>query len=287
MTLRDRLAYHLAWERAYRRLRRPKTRADLAIDEEAVRRALEASPARVVEQRHDVAAFRAWLAAADYARHAPGYYEENLVEKALEHHTAARLLGLAPGGVHLDVAAQSRVAADVFERLHGVVAYTQDLEFPAGVHGREVGGDAGAMPLPDAFADTMSLHCSFEHFEGNADTRFVREAGRVLKPGGRCVIAPLYLFQVHACLTNPVLSAGAAGEGGRVAFDDGALVHASKSWRNRHGRFYSVERFVERVWRARGALEVEVVVFPNAREVDPSCYLRYAAVLRRPLAEGG
>jgi hypothetical protein len=38
-----------------------------------------------------------------------------------------------------------------------------------------VGSDAAAMPLEDAFADRMALHCSFEHFEGR-DNRFVAEA---------------------------------------------------------------------------------------------------------------
>jgi hypothetical protein len=39
----------------------------------------------------------------------------------------------------------------------------------------------------------MSLHCSFEHFEGWSDRDFILEAARVLAPGGRLCIVPLYL----------------------------------------------------------------------------------------------
>ena len=59
------------------------------------------------------------------------------------------------------------------------------------------------MDVPDAFADKLFLHNSFEHFEGDADTGFVREAWRVLKPGGRVCIVPLYLSTRHQILTDP------------------------------------------------------------------------------------
>jgi SAM-dependent methyltransferase len=322
----ERLRYHLAWELAYRRLAAPKSRAEMAIDEEVVLRALEASPIPVERRSFDVAAYRRWLERADYAAHAPGYYTHNLPEKSLEHYATATLLGLergagdgsdreaAAGGQSveernhssmrplrlIDIAAQSPVAADLFARMYGVEAYVQDLDFADGVRGREIGGDAAAMPVGDDFADAMTLHCSFEHFEGDADSRFIGEVARVLRPGGRCVIAPLYLFQYHATLTNPILSAPLARtarrirvdeerhrardlEPARVRFDVGAIVHASKSWRNRHGRFYSVEQLVERIWQRRGGLEMRVVAFDNYHEIDRSCYLRFALLLERPL----
>lgn len=264
------------WTRAYRRLREPKTTAELTLDEPAILAALEASPIRVERLRLDVDAYRAWRRDADHEGRHPHYYAHNLAEKTLEHFFAATLLDLKPGQVFVDVASQNGVAAEVFERLRGVEAYAQDLDFPAGLRGREIGGDAGAMPVPDSFADAMALHCSFEHFEGDADARFIREAGRVLKPGGRLVSAPLYLCHRYSCISDPRLSAGV------VPFEKDILVHAMRGWENRHGRFYDVPHLLERVWKNRGALEMTVLVVENYRDVDPSCYLRYALLLQKP-----
>lgn len=263
------------WARAYGRLREPKTREALRLDEEAVRRALEASPIPLRETPIDPAAWRDFVARAEYDSRHPDYYRDNLAEKSLEHYFVAEQLGLRPGAVYIDIAAQSGVAAEIYGRLHGVKTYRQDLDFPAGLNGDTIGGDAAAMPVPDGFADAMGLHCSLEHFEGDADTRFVRECARVLKPGGRVVSAPLYLCDHYACVTNPLESAG------HVNFEPDMRLYAMRTWNNRHGRFYDVPHLVERLWNARGPLRMEVLVIPNFRDADPSCYLRYALMLEQ------
>ncbi|MBX7247289.1 MAG: class I SAM-dependent methyltransferase [Candidatus Sumerlaeaceae bacterium] len=264
------------WEEAFARLRAPKTRRGLDLDIWAVRRHLGHSPLAFAELPVDVGAYRAWMTRADYGRFHPGYYAENIAEKSLEHFVATQLLDLQPGGVYLDVASQNGVAAEVYGRLYGVETLIQDISFPAGIHGREIGGDAGNLPLPNDSVDVMALHCSFEHFEGESDMAFIREAGRVLRPGGRCAIVPLYLFQHRLYLTNPLLSVPAG-----VRFDRGIVVHASREWGNRHGRFYSVRQFLRRVWANRGPLEVQIFEVPNAAEVSPTCYLRFAALLSK------
>ncbi len=265
------------WSRAYRRLREPKTQDELNLNEAAILTALEASPIPVAELTLDPKKVLHWVARADYATHHPSYYSENLAEKSLEHFLASMLLELQPGDVYVDIASQNGVAPEIYNRLHGVIPYMQDLTFEPGIHGNRIGGDAGNLPLPGQFADVLGLHCSFEHFEGDRDIRFIREAGRVLKPGGRCVIVPLYLCDHYACLTNPLLSVP-----GRVTFDDEMKLYASRTWQNRHARFYDVRRLVERIWEHREPLEMTVFVIKNYQDVDSSCYLRYAALLRRP-----
>jgi hypothetical protein len=73
--------------------------------------------------------------------------------------------------------------------------YRQDLSFPEGIVGNVIGGDTADMPVRDAFANKMALHCSFEHFENGSDIGFIREASRVLRNPGKLIIVPLYLFQ--------------------------------------------------------------------------------------------
>jgi len=265
------------WWRAYRRLRAPKTHEELRLDEPAIQAALAVIGVARQGYRVDVADYRAWRAEAAYEVHHPGYYSENLHEKSLEHYLAARLLALRRGDVYIDIASQNGTAAEIYTRLHGVDAYVQDLDFPEGLHGRQIGGDAAAMDVPDGFADAMALHCSFEHFEGDSDSRFIREAARVLRPGGRCVIVPLYLCQYYACITHPPMAIT-----GGVAFEPDITLHAMQGWLNRHGRFYDAAHLAERVLRAAPELKFTLHVVENYAEVDPSCYARFALLLEKP-----
>lgn len=268
------------WERAFARLpAQARTREDLVLDEAAVRAALLDAGLPVRPYRIDIAAFRAWRQRAEYEQRHPGYYPDNIDEKSLEHFLAAELAGIAADQVVIDVASQSGVVAEVYERLYGARVWRQDLDYPPGVNGREIGGDAAAMQVPDDFADALTLHCSFEHFEGPSDSGFIREAGRVLRPGGTLVIAPLYLAQHYAAITYPPLSAGTG-----VPFEPGMRIHALRHWQNRFGRFYSVEQFITRVWSQRGELDGEILLIENAREVAPTVYMRYILVLRKPSA---
>ena len=74
----------------------------------------------------------------------------------------------------------STPASPYFEVLHLLARtrklYRQDLVFPAGVHGDRIGGSAAELPLDASSVDAMTLHCSYEHFEGDADTGFIRIA---------------------------------------------------------------------------------------------------------------
>ena len=226
----------------------------------------------------DVVAYRAFRAAAGYEQRHPRYYPGNRAEKTLEHFVAAQLLSLTPHDVYVDVASERSPAPDVYHALFGCRSYRQDLSYGEGLHGDRIGGSAAAMPLPDGFATALGLHCSFEHFEGDADSRFVAEAGRVLREGGRLAIAPLYLYAHHAVLTDPAVSGSQD-----VPFDEDAVVHLSPGWGNRHGRFYDPAHLARRVREHLGPLSLEIVHVPNAAEADPSCYLRFAALFtRRP-----
>lgn len=266
-----------AWEEAFALLREPKTLEELTLDEAAVREALERSPIPVREMPIDTTHYHNWRARADYSGVYPDYYPENIAEKSLEHWFVAQLLQLKAGQRYLDVASQNGVAAEIYERLHGVEGWRQDLAFPPGRRGRTIGGSAAAMDVPDGFFDAMGLHCSFEHFEGEADIAFLAEAGRVLRPGGRCAIAPLYLADRYCCLVDPEVAVR-----NTTVFEADMLLHAKPRFGNAHCRFYDVAHLVERLWNNRGGLRMEVLVVPNFRAADPSCYLRFALLLEKP-----
>jgi SAM-dependent methyltransferase len=255
----------------------PFTYTDSALH--AITRDLSACGFDLEELTIDPAEYRAYFNAAGYAGRYPDYYSFNLPEKSLEHFLAAKLLQLGPDDVYIDIASEHSPVPDIYTRLFGCVSYRQDLAYPAGLHGDRIGGDAAAMPIPAGFASKMALHCSFEHFEGDADERFVREIARVLRPGGRVCFAPLYLSDRFGVLTDPAVALAE-----RVSFDADALVFSRPGWGNRHGRLYDAAHLDSRIRQNLGELQLKVYRVLNATEVDPSCYIQFAAVVTKPAA---
>lgn len=138
------------------------------------------------EWRIDLEEFRRFPCAHPWSA-APHYYE-----KKLQYYLSAAALRLTSRDRFVDIASQGSAFPLYAQRIVGCDVYRQDLLYAPGRE-RYLAGDAAAMPVPNGFFTAMTLHCSFEHFERDADMRFLREAARVLRPGGRLCIVPLYL----------------------------------------------------------------------------------------------
>ncbi len=270
------------WNSYYAALRDPKAKggvpSDPAIFDE-IRRKLKESSLCLRDLRADIAGFNRYLNDAQYCRF-PKYYVGGsaplFLEKALEHYLAASLLGLDRQDVFIDVAAGDSPAAQIYQELYGCTVYRQDLSFPRGVRGSVIGGDAASLPFETGFVTKMALHCSFEHFEGDSDFRFIREAGRVLRRGGRLCILPLYLYKEYAIQTDPMTMPK-----GGIDFADDAVLYVAKGYRNRHGRFYSVPKLVSRITNNLQDLKLTLYVVQNEKEVDPSCYVKFIALFEK------
>ncbi|MEK7401488.1 MAG: methyltransferase domain-containing protein [Gemmatimonadota bacterium] len=266
-------------------LRDPKVKGPVRYDASSaddVQRALEGTGLSVVPLRVNQREYRDFVARADYARFG-SYYAWNrpsFAEKSLEHYLAAKLLELREGSVHVDVASDTSPAREIYADVYGVTAYRQDLSFPAGVVGNRIGGDAAAMPVRDGFADTMSLHCSFEHFEGDSDMRFIAECARVLRPGGRVCILPLYMSPRYSVMTD----LGVVGWRSQPAFEEDATVYSAIGYGQRHGRFYDAAHLQSRVLGRLGALRATIHRVTNLEEIGPACYVHFALTLERPAA---
>jgi len=263
-----------------RALRVPKG-TDWPYDPQAIRAQLQQSG--LVESYYvDVADFRRWCQAANYP---DSYCRGNPVriEKLLEHYLSLRLLPpIIPQSVIIDVACAGSPFAAAVQHLYGCTTCRQDLVYPEGIRRapdgiEEIGSNAAFMPVPDSFASGLVLHCAFEMFIGDNDSLFIQEAARVLQPGGRLVIIPLYLSSLHHHLVDPL-----ADRRG-VSYDPGArIVYRPDYYRVASARFYSVEAFMQRVVEHRSGLLLKVIFIENEKEVDPSCYLKFAAVFERP-----
>jgi SAM-dependent methyltransferase len=265
---------------AYWRLRDPKVPRHIAHQpgcEKRISEGLARAGVPVRDYAIDVADYRLYLGDARYRIDYPDYYPSVLSEKSLEHYVAAKLLRLLPGDVYVDIASEHSPAPDIYRRLFGVRAYRQDMAYPSGRNGDRIGGSATEVALPDGFVTKMALHCSFEHFEREADIEFLREVERLLKPGGAVVIVPLYLAEEYGILTDPEVAVRE-----NVPFENGVTLYAFTQWNNRHGRFYDPAHFALRLHENRGGLELTVYRLLNFQEVDPSCYARFALLLQKP-----
>lgn len=218
---------------------------------------------RVEDVSIDVSDFRKWLHAypqIDF--HYQGSADAH-TEKCLEHYLSLTYLGLSPNDTFIDIAAAGSPFSELLHRRIGLTAYRLDLSFPKGIHGQDIGADAGDTGLPKEFATAMALHCSYECFMGDADVRFIHEAARILKPGGRYVIVPLYLDNTYFVATSPYCSQD------DIIIDSGAL----KVWRDDphrvpFSRHYSPQSFAKRIYsRIPGEMTGTVYFIKNLCDV--------------------
>jgi hypothetical protein len=233
--------------------------------------------------RIDLDEFRQYLEKAQYSRF-PNYYGggkgENFVEKSLEHYLAAKTLQISKNDVYIDVASSNSPAAEVYSKLFGCKTYRQDLVFTRGIHGNTIGGNACSMPVTDGFATKMALHCSFEHFENDSDIRFIKEADRILRKGGKLCIVPLYLFESYMIITNPANLSRKERMGEGALFDLDATLFCIKGLDLRHGRFYDVSHLITRIIE-NSDLRPIIYVIQNEKEVDSTCYAKFIALFEK------
>jgi SAM-dependent methyltransferase len=214
--------------------------------------------------------YNEYVARAGYLDTYRDYYCNNRPEKTLEHFLAFRELHLGGGDVFVDIASEHSPIPQIYSRLSGAKCYAQDIQYRPGMRGKKIGGDACAMPVPDRFATSATLTCSLEHFEADADIRLFRELSRVLKPGGKLVVAPLYMAMVDAAQTDPLYSAA-----NDVQFDEGCVVYCKEGWGNRHGRFYSPKSLVHRlIERYDDQFEFNIFRLRNYADLSQGVYLR-------------
>ncbi|MHB8156627.1 MAG: class I SAM-dependent methyltransferase [Desulfocucumaceae bacterium] len=247
---------------------------------EAVKREIAASFKKdghsMAEYLIDAEEYKKFLLAAGYGQRYPHYYTDNFYEKTLEHYLTVKNLQLKEGDIFIDIASEHSPLPDICQRVYGANSFRQDIMYLPGISGDRIGGDACSLPVPGSFADKVALTCSFEHFEGDSDSRLLEEIGRVLRPGGRAYIVPLYLYIAHAVQTDPAVSVPSG-----VSFDEGATVYCVESWGNRHARFYDSTAFKERLSPFLGQFTVEIQSIGNLREIDKSCYARFALLLTK------
>ncbi len=127
--------------------------------------------------------------------------------KPLEYLTTIKLLGLKNGDCILDAAGGGEAeyirALMEFTKLELTIYCEDSLLDGQNADGiTYIGGSIEAIPLPDESLDGIACHHSFEHFRDDLDVKFVQEAVRLLKVGGKLAITPLFLTNEYAEIWN-------------------------------------------------------------------------------------
>lgn len=224
----------------------------------------------------DTAQFHSWLKEVSFPQSYIDSCGSIFPEKALEYYVGLKLLDLGKEDTFVDVGAGHSPWVKMVRKYIGCTAYALDLAYPAGIHDDKIGADATSIPLPDDSITKICLHCSYETFAGNADNRFIRETERVLSPGGKMMILPLYLHNSYFVDSSPWADRRNVDYDGapRIWRDDGHIVTFSRK--------YSVQAFVQRLLENRGCLSFSLYCVQNETEVADICYLKFAIVFHKP-----
>jgi hypothetical protein len=130
-------------------------------------------------------------------------------EKLLEHWIAGELLQLEhwpPSDVYVDIAACNSPWAKTLRERYGISAYAIDLA-PVGRAYQDLpyyrSENATRTGFGDGEVRGASLQCAYEMFQGQDDRALIDELARILAPGGKVIILPLYMHTHYCSYSKP------------------------------------------------------------------------------------
>jgi hypothetical protein len=216
-----------------------------------------------------------------FQKHRDTYEYDKGRGKALEHALGLELLDFNRVGRYCDVASCASPIRKTFPGLYPRVEFwVQDLMYEDDLPNFQLGGFAQNMKAaPNGFFDAMTLHNSFEHFMGDADSEFMGEADRVLSPIGACLILPLYVASTPRIYFDPV----AVTPSLLRTYDKGADLIPVRGFANQeHARCYDAATLQERlITRIPPSLEATIIDFSGGETIAPEMFPEFALVLHR------
>ena len=135
-----------------------------------------------------------------------------------------------------------------------------------------VESSAESIPLPDKSIDCISSHHSFDHFQGNVDTVFIKEICRLLSKGGRCMIIPVLIGSRYLEVTNNKNFKKHFDKRAEILFDESATL-PGRELSGYFARIYDVRAFRERVLDAIDQNEFDVTVYEITMNGRPTPFM--------------
>ena len=256
-----------------------------SVDIQQIHTEFEQAGFDIIDQAIDFGAWKQWRSEVNYERNYPKYinqFKNNMNEKSLQHYLSMLLLGKGADDTIMDVASSFSVFPEILKDYYGLSkVWRQDMEYAEGVHGNKIGSFGSSIPLDDGVIDGITLHCSLEHFEGDEDIRLFHEAFRLLRPGGKICIIPLYMANILTVITSPSVWANKFTSYSEMPeFDKRAVVHIQESKKQRQIKLYDVKTLKEDLLIPfADKATIKIYHFPNNGEVK-SCPV-YALILEK------
>lgn len=231
----------------------------------------------VKEVEVDFNDYEQWMNRVDYETNFPGYVKEFSVgrllnSKSLQHYLSIKLLAVHKKDKCLDVASSASVFPDILTKYYKVKrSYRHDWLYKEGVHGLRIGSNAEAVPLPDGSIDKISLHCSWEHFENDADIKFIKETHRLLKENGKLCIIPLYMAEEYFALTSPGIWPDKYAQITKEPpqFEKGMIVCINDEFKQRQAKYYDPKYLFEKVLHPFEVMfDFEIIYFVNHKDYN-------------------
>lgn len=266
-----------------RTLRAPRYSAPTQAENRRIESSLRANGIAVSDYSPDPANYSAFCKRfsfpEDYLANYPSTVHD---EKRVEHFVAYELLGLRdfqPSDLYVDIAACASPWADMLRNAKVAAAQAIDLAISPKFIGlpNYHAMDATHTDFASASVRGASLQCAYEMFCGQDDVLLLAELGRILAPGARCVIAPLYLH-THFCgySTAEHFRHGHA--------DPGAKEYVRRdSWNVPYSRKYDAEQLLNRVIKPaeRHGLAARVLVLKHLDQLADGLYCHFILELVR------
>lgn len=198
-------------------------------------------------------------------------------EKVLEHWIGSERLGLmefSENDIYVDIAASGSPWAKHLRERARIQSFAIDLqeigEAYSDLHYYKV-EDATRTSFVDESVKGVSLQCAFEMFMGDDDVNLVYELKRILRPGGKAVILPLYMHVEHCGYASPDYYS-------KNYFDDGALRYVRRDIIGiPFSRKYSADILNSRILSAIESLGMKYQIFAlrNKNDFGPNIYCHF------------
>ncbi len=203
--------------------------------------------------------------------------------KIMEYYFVDKLLGFAQwdsGEIYLDLGAQASPFARYLREKRGIKAYGIDLAKSIYADlGYYLQEDVTDLHFSDNSVRAMSAQSAYETFTGTIDSRMIQEASRVLEPGGKFIILPLYMHEKYLSTVSPTYY-------GKGTADEGSYECIRTDCRGdlAIGRFYDIAALKRRVLNVaeKFGLKTTVYILPNKLvECDSFVYLKFILMLQK------
>lgn len=142
---------------------------------------------------------------SDYFPEGVALFKTGMHKKMLELYVSFLLLDIQQEDVYMDAAGGQYSYASRINCRKKIIQDIRLSEKLKSFHGDKVtylDSSCAAIPLDDKSVHKISCHHSIEHFQQNADVDFIKEVQRLLTPGGKCVILPIFINEVPLLITD-------------------------------------------------------------------------------------